>query len=478
MITTYESLNQQQLDAYWERILEKLRQMHGDAVFRSWLRPITCQSFEEGRICLNVPTRFMRDWVNNNYLETMRQLWQMEVPSVLDVTLKVQSAPVLKSVESEIQVGTPVEVGSPAIHTSMPEAFASDSEIIPSLEKVSSPLDPRFTFENFVVGKPNELAFAAAKRVSESPQMVPGCNPLFLYGGVGLGKTHLMHAIAWHIRRTNPQRKVIYLSAEKFMYQFIRAIRSNQAIAFKELFRSVDVLMVDDVQFIIGKDSTQEEFFHTFNSLVDQNKQLVISGDRSPSDLDGLEDRIKSRLGWGLVADIHPTSYELRLGILQSKAEHMKMNVPPKVLEFLAMKITSNIRELEGALNRVAAHSMLVGREITLDTVQDLLQDVLRANDRRINIDDIQRTVAGHYNIKVADMHSARRSVSIARPRQVAMYLSKQLTTKSLPEIGRRFGGKDHTTVIHAIRRIEELTGRDIELKEDIELLTRALQNR
>ncbi len=466
------------LASQWEAILEKLRQTHGDAVFRSWLKPITCGELSNGQIALLCPTRFMRDWVQNHYMDSIRQFWTSENSGVLGVELIVRPA------GSQAQVMASEEATVTHIAPQQSAFIPRSSETIegvdgiPSLERVSSPLDSRYTFDNFIVGKPNELAFAAAKRVAETPHVVAGCNPLFLYGGVGLGKTHLMHAIAWHIRRHTPERRVIYLSAEKFMYQFIRAIRFNQAIAFKELFRSVDVLMVDDVQFISGKDSTQEEFFHTFNALVDQNKQLVISGDRSPSDIDGLEERIKSRLGWGLVADIHPTSYELRLGILQSKVENMRLNVPPKVLEFLAMRITSNIRELEGALNRVTAHATLVGREITLDTVQDLLQDLLRANDRRINIDDIQRMVAGHYNIKVADMHSARRSVAIARPRQVAMYLSKHLTTKSLPEIGRRFGGKDHTTVMHAIKRIDELSSRDTELKEDIDLLTRSLQNR
>jgi chromosomal replication initiator protein len=301
-------------------------------------------------------------------------------------------------------------------------------------------------------------------------------NPLFLYGGVGLGKTHLMHAIAWHIRTQIPARKVIYLSAEKFMYQFIRALRFKSTMDFKDQFRSVDVLMIDDVQFISGKDSTQEEFFHTFNALVDQNRQIVISADKSPSDLEGMEDRMKSRLGWGLVADIHPTTYELRLGILQAKAEQRKAAIPPKVMEFLAHKITSNVRELEGALNRILAHATLVGRTISLESAQEVLHDLLRANDRRITIDEIQKRVAEHYNIRLADMHSARRARAVARPRQVAMFLCKQLTPRSLPEIGRKFGGRDHTTVMHAVRKIEELRATDRTLAEDVELLRRMLE--
>ena len=340
---------------------------------------------------------------------------------------------------------------------------------------ISAPLDPRFTFDNFVVGKPNELAYAAARRVAEAGT-VP-FNPLFLYGGVGLGKTHLMHAIAWHIRRRTPKRRIIYLSAEKFMYQFVRALRTKDTVAFKELFRSVDVLMIDDVQFIGGREATQEEFFHTFNALVDQNRQVVISADKSPSDLEGVEERMRSRMGWGLVADIHPTTYELRLGILQAKAEPLGVAVPTKVLEFLAHKITSNIRDLEGALNRIVAHATLIGRSISLEMTQEVLHDLLRANDRKVTIEEIQKKVAEHFNIKVSDMHSARRARAVARPRQVAMYLSKQLTARSLPEIGRRFGGRDHTTVMHAVKKVEELKVTDSEFAEDVELLRRMLDS-
>ncbi|MFP6745889.1 MAG: chromosomal replication initiator protein DnaA, partial [Alphaproteobacteria bacterium] len=340
----------------------------------------------------------------------------------------------------------------------------------------TSRLDQRFTFDNFVVGKSNEFAYAAARRVADA-DTVP-FNPLFIYGGVGLGKTHLMHAIAWQIRQADPDRRVVYLSAEKFMYQFIQALRFQNTMSFKERFRSIDVLMIDDVQFIGGKDSTQEEFFHTFNALVEQNHQLVITGDRSPSDLDGMEERLRSRLGWGLVADIHPTDYELRLGILQSKSEQLaSAAIPERVLEFLAHKITSSVRELEGALNRVVAHATLIGRPVTLETTQELLQDVLRAHDRRITIEEIQKRVAEHFNIRIADMHSARRARAVARPRQVAMYLAKQLTSRSLPEIGRKFGGRDHTTVMHAVKKVEQLRETDAAFAEDIDLLRRMLES-
>lgn len=454
----------------WERISEKLKGLYGDAVFRSWLKPLRYIGHSSSNIQLSLPTRFMREWVSSHYGDDIRNFWRQEKGAEgLSVEFVVGSLPATSVVQPVIS-----EVSSNVV---MPQQWQG-SNAPDNILQMGAPLDPRYTFENFVVGKPNELAHAAARRVAESAQVVPGCNPLFLYGGVGLGKTHLMHAIAWHIRKTNPSRRVMYLSAEKFMYQFIKALRFKEALAFKEQFRSVDVLMIDDVQFISGKDSTQEEFFHTFNALVDQNKQLVISGDRSPSDLEGIEERVRSRLGWGLVADIHTTSYELRLGILQSKIEQMQgIQIPQKVTEFLAHKITSNVRELEGALNRVVAHATLVGRSVTLEGTQDVLHDLLRANDRRISIDEIQKQVAGHYNIKVSDMHSARRSRVVARPRQVAMYLSKKFTAKSLPEIGRKFGGKDHTTVMHAVKRVEELMGSDAEFAKDLELLTKMVQN-
>ena len=346
--------------------------------------------------------------------------------------------------------------------------------VLETRKRISAPLDVRFKFDQFVVGKPNEFAYAAARRVAEASSV--SFNPLFLYGGVGLGKTHLMNAIAWEILERDASRTVMYLSAEKFMYQFVRALREQNTVDFKEQFRSVDVLMVDDVQFIGGRDATQEEFFHTFNALVDQGRQIILSADKSPSDLEGVEDRLKSRLNCGLVADIHATTYELRLAILEAKTEKMKLDPPHQVLEFLAHKITSNVRELEGALNRVAAHTQLVGRDLTLETTQEVLHDLLRANNRRVTIEEIQKQVAEHFNIRISDMHSARRARSVARPRQVAMYLAKQLTSRSLPEIGRKFGGRDHTTVMHAVKKVDELRDHDTVFAEDDELLRRMLE--
>jgi chromosomal replication initiator protein len=469
-------------EAQWARIRGRLRAEVGEAAFKSWLNPLTFDGVRDGAVKMALPTRFMRDHVMKHYAERLKLLWSGENPGVRAVEIVVAPGSLAAATPAGA-AGAPTPIAKPAIIRAKPAARrgAGDADETPAEAVVpaepaaiQAPLDPRLTFSNFVVGKPNELAFAAARRVADSAS-VP-FNPLFLYGGVGLGKTHLMHAIAWEIRTRDPARRVIYLSAEKFMYQFIRALRFRDTVAFKEQFRSVDVLMIDDVQFISGKDSTQEEFFHTFNALVDQNRQVVISADKSPSDLEGLEERLRSRLGWGLVADIHPTTYELRLGILQSKAEQLRAQIPQKVTEFLAHKIQSNVRELEGALNRIVAHSTLVGRDITLETTQEVLHDLLRANDRRVTIEEIQKRVAEHYTIRIADMSSARRARAVARPRQVAMYLAKVLTSRSLPEIGRKFGGRDHTTVMHAVRKIEELKAADPALAEDVELLRRMLE--
>jgi chromosomal replication initiator protein len=462
-----------EIAAQWARVRARVRDEFGEAAYRSWLRSMTLVEVVDGRARISVPTRFLRDWVAAHYSDRIRALWNAENEAITVVEIVVSGGGLASA-----------EPAAPAASLALAKEKGRDREPAaaadPTEEKeIGAALDPRFTFENFVVGKPNELAHAAARRIAESSvgasRGVP-FNPLFLYGGVGLGKTHLMHAIAWHIRTHEPSRKLIYLSAEKFMYQFIRALRFKDTMAFKEQFRSVDVLMIDDVQFISGKDSTQEEFFHTFNALVDQNRQVVISADKSPSDLEGMEERMRSRLGWGLVADIHPTNYELRLGILQAKAEQQRAEIPVKVLEFLAHKITSNVRELEGALNRIVAHAQLVGRTISIESAQEVLHDLLRANDRRVTIDEIQKRVAEHYNIRLADMHSARRARAVARPRQVAMWLCKQLTPRSLPEIGRKFGGRDHTTVMHAVRKIEELRANDRTLAEDVELLKRMLE--
>jgi chromosomal replication initiator protein len=453
----------------WTRVRDHLKSEYGETTFNSWLKNIELEKVTDNHVNMTLPTRFLRDWVINNYALRIRQLWSSEDEKIqsIDIHVKASSNPAPAKRKS-------ATIGLGEAKTAFTAKTNGDGRREQN-SSLGAQLDPRFTFDNFVVGKSNELAHAAARRVSDDKDTIP-FNPLYLYGGVGLGKTHLMHAIGHAIAANSPEKKVMYLSAEKFMYRFIRALRFKDTMTFKDQFRSVDVLMIDDVQFIAGKESTQEEFFHTFNALVDQNHQIIISGDRSPTDLEGMEERMRSRLGWGLVADIHPTDYELRLGILQSKVENAKIAIEPRILEFLAHRITSNVRELEGALNRVLAYSDLVGRTVTLESTQEVLRDLLRANDRRITIEEIQKRVAEHFNIRMSEMHSARRARAVARPRQVAMYLAKQLTSRSLPEIGRKFGGRDHTTVMHAVRKIDELCEADQSLSEDIELLRRMLE--
>jgi len=437
----------------WSNLKLRLKDLYGEAEYSNWLKLLTFSKVEKDIVIFYAPTKFMCDWILSHYGKKILSLWIEQNKSIKDITIHVYNDKEPKEKNENFKR---------TINTSNTDDFENN-------------LDPRFTFKDFVVGKSNELAFSACRRVADSED-VP-FNPLFLYGGVGLGKTHLMHAIAWQRNKLNPKLKILYLSAEKFMYEFIKALRLKNTVAFKEQFRSVNLLMIDDVQFIIGKESTQEEFFHTFNALADQNRQMVISADKSPSDLEGLEERLRSRLGWGLVADIHPTTYELRLSIIEAKIEKYNIDLSKDVIEFLAHKITSNVRELEGALTRLAAHVTLVGRNVDLEIAEDLLQDLLRASDRRTTIDQIQKKVAEHFNVKISDMHSARRSRTVARPRQIAMFLAKNLTTRSLPEIGRKFGGRDHTTVIHAIKKVQELVKNDSSLSEDIEILTRSLQS-
>ncbi|MBU6235751.1 MAG: chromosomal replication initiator protein DnaA [Alphaproteobacteria bacterium] len=446
--------------AVWESVHESLRQEYGEAVFRSWLKPMQLQAFYQGTLEVSVPTRFMRDWIGSHYHDRI-------VSMCREANADIQRVQIVVQVQT-LRDPAPA-TGAAALDVALGRASA-EGDIYSEL---SSPLDPRFTFETFVVGKPNAFAVAACRRVVEADGMP--FNPLYIYGGVGLGKTHLMHAMA-HALRERQNRKVVYLSAEKFMYQFVRALRRQDSMNFKEQFRSVDVLMIDDIQFIAGKDSTQEEFFHTFNALVDQGKLIVISGDRAPMDLEGLDERLRSRLGWGLVADIKPSTFDLRLDVVKSKAALMNVELPQDVTHFLAGKITSNIRELEGALNRLAVHRDMTNAALTLDTTQEVLSDVLRSYERRITIDEIQRKVAEHYNLRLTDMHSARRSRNVARPRQVAMYLCKKLTTRSLPEIGRKFGGRDHTTVMHAVKKVEELMTEDTLFADEVNGVRRILK--
>lgn len=480
----------------WDEVRAQLRRHLGDAQYGAWLQTLRLENLDmAGIVTLSVEGRFRRDWIDSHLGDALLQIWSgvnADVRKINLVNFKGQNSAGDAADHVAVTGGRPLSsatapaaAAAPAQPEKRPIFPLSGEPVAAQLfhdpDGIGAPFDPDFTFDNFVVGKSNEFAHAAALGVASSGGATR-FNPLFLYGGVGLGKTHLMHAIAWEIRARHPERKVMYLSAEKFMYQFIKALRGRDTMAFKEALRSVDVLMIDDVQFIGGKGSTQDEFFHTFNALVDNQKQLVISADRSPSSLDGIEERIKSRLSSGLVADIHPTDYELRLGILQTKAKlcqerHPAVNVPRTVLEFLAQQIASNVRELEGALTRIVAYAELAGQPVTTEMTREVMADLLRGQARQVTIDEIQRKTAEYYSLRLSDLLSARRTRMIARPRQVAMYLSKQLTSRSLPEIGRKFGGRDHTTVIHAVRRIEELRENDPAVDNDVENLQRLLQD-
>lgn len=451
-------------DDCWGLVKSHLEATLGNDAFSNWIAPLDFKGLESGVAQFDAPTTFIGNWVRRSYGNRMRELFLEYGAHVDRIEFSVPNSSA-KRASRNAPTGT--------VGNTMATQARDEAETLPG-----SVLDPRFTFDRFVVGKPNELAFAAAKRVAESSAV--GFNPLFLYGGVGLGKTHLMQSIVWEIRRSRPEARVIYLSAEQFMHRFVQALRRNDTMSFKEMFRSIDVLMVDDVQFIAGKNSTQQEFFDTFNALIDQNKQIVISADRAPGDIE-IEERITSRLQWGMVVDVHPADYELRLGIIQAKAELQREFYPevvilPGVLEFLAQRISQNVRVLEGSLTRLFAFGSLAGKPVTIEMAQECLSDILRASDRKVTIDEIIRKVATHYNLKVNDILSARRARAIARPRQVGMYLAKKLTQKSLPEIGRSFGGRDHTTVMHAVKKIDELKATDSAIEEDIELLRRSLE--
>ena len=445
--------------AAWDAVRQGLRQSCGQRAFDGWLKPLGLAAFEAetGVVRLAAPSAFLANWVQTHFAEQIELAWRAVMPQARTVLIEAAEAG-----------GRPMlSADTPATIEAAPEKAAAP--------QTGSAFDQRYTFESFVVGKANELAYNAAHSLAEGGKLQ--FNPLFLHGGVGLGKTHLMHAIGQDYRARHPEARVVYMSAEKFMYEFVAAMRAKDTHSFKARLRSADLLMIDDVQFIAGKDSTQEEFFHAMNELISAGRRLVISADRSPQDLEGIESRILSRLSWGLVADINTADFELRYNIILKKLEAQpQAAVPNDVVMFLAKRISASIRELEGALHRVLAFARLSNRTIDLDFTQEALADQLRASQRRITIDEIQRKVCEHFRIRQAEMGSPRRSREVARPRQIAMYLAKQLTQRSLPEIGRRFGGRDHTTVIHAVRKIEELRAADAEIDADVRLLMRQLE--
>lgn len=432
----------------------------GDTAYRSWIAPVTLTACGNGALELQAPTRFVRDWVRAHYAERIKALWTRSYGPVARVDIvsapegRAANAPVAEQASGDVVPFTP----------------RSDVNVV---DAFSSPLDARFTFENYVTGDANAFAFAAARKVAAGEGVT--FNPLVVHGPVGHGKTHLLQAIAHEARKLRPQARVVYMSAEKFMFQFVRALRQKDTMAFKEQLRAIDVLMIDDIQFVAGKESTQEEFFHTVHALIEQGKHVVVSADRSPVAIDGLSDRLRSRLSGGLVTAIGTMPQDLRRAVLDAKCAMMNRAVPADVLDFLAQKISSSTRELEGALSRLIAHAELTGQTICLESAAKLLEDILRVSDRRLGVEDILKAVSEHYSLRMSDLLSPRRARAVARPRQMAMYLSKVLTSCSLPDIGRKFGGRDHTTIIHGIRKIEELLQSDNGLQADIAALKTAL---
>ena len=466
----------------WRRVKDQLRTELGEDVFSSWFGRMELEVVEKGLVRLSVPTRFLRNWIQSHYSEKVLLKWQSEEPDVTRLELTVRSSTI------RVPIAKPKTLPPPPARDGRepPLEIANARASIPFMNVHEalggSPLDPRLTFETFIVGRSNTLAHAAAKQVATSRHGEPLMfNPLYVHAAVGLGKTHLLQAITW-AGNTAGDRKMLYLTAERFMYGFVSALRSQNTLAFKETIRAIDVLVIDDLQFLQGR-STQAEFCHTLNTLIDAGRQVVIASDRPPADLESLDDRVRSRLAGGLVVEIGSLGEELRLEILKSRiaaarAHHPGFEVPQPVLAFIAKSVTHNGRDLEGAVNRLLAHSKLTGQSVTIEMAEREMRDLIRpAEPKRVRIEDIQRIVARQYNVSRADLLSSRRTANVVRPRQVAMYLAKVLTLRSLPEIGRRFGGRDHTTVLHAVRKIENLAGNDSAFAEEIESLKRQLQD-
>jgi chromosomal replication initiator protein len=466
----------------WDKVKQRLRAELGEDVFTSWFARMELDAVDKGAVRLSVPTRFLRNWIQSHYSEKVLSNWQAEEPLITRLELSVRSS----TVRPALPKYKPAE--EPAPTRNMREAPVNGGDVRASVPFMSvhealggSPLDPRLSFETFIVGRSNTLAHAAAKQVATARRSEALMfNPLYIHAGVGLGKTHLLQAITW--AGNGSDRKVLYLTAERFMYGFVSALRSQTTLAFKEALRTIDVLVIDDLQFLQGR-STQAEFCHTLNALIDAGRQVVIASDRPPADLESLDDRVRSRLAGGLVVEIGSLGEELRLDILKSRIaaatiHHPGFEVPGPVIVFIAKSITHNGRDLEGAVNRLLAHNKLSGQPVTLEMAEREMRDLIRPTEpKRVRIEDIQRIVARQYNVSRADLLSSRRTANVVRPRQVAMYLAKVLTLRSLPEIGRRFGGRDHTTVLHAVRKIETLAGNDTALAEEIESLKRQLQD-
>jgi chromosomal replication initiator protein len=465
----------------WSKVKERLRAEVGDDVYSSWFARMDLETIEDDAVRLSVPTRFLKSWIQSHYAEQVLACWQAEKSAIGRVELIVRSAVLRSAVADRTKEQEPAVPNGrfPSQNGAARPLLAGEGNGHEALG--GSPLDPRLTFDTFVVGRSNTLAHAAAKQVAAARRADPVMfNPLYIHAGVGLGKTHLLQAITWAGNAAG-ERKLLYLTAEKFMYGFVSALRTQTALAFKETLRGIGVLVIDDLQFLQGK-STQAEFCHTLNALIDANRQVVIASDRPPADLESLDDRVRSRLAGGLVVEMGPLGEELRFEILKARvqaarAHHPSFDVPLPVLGYIAKTVTHNGRDLEGALNRLLAHNKLTGQPVTLEMAEREVRDLIRPQEpKRVKIEDIQRVVARQYNVSRSDLLSSRRTANVVRPRQVAMYLAKTLTLRSLPEIGRRFGGRDHTTVLHAVRKIEGLVGSDLALAEEIESLKRQLQ--
>ena len=467
----------------WTRVKGRLRSTVGEDVYTSWFARMDLESVRDESVHLSVPTRFLKSWIQAHYAERVLSAWQAELPEVHHIDLTVRSA--MRAVAPVKEVAPNMEarrVERAEVRAPIDLRAAATAPVSANHDALGgSPLDPRLTFASFVVGRANTLAQAAARQVAEARRGDPVMfNPLYIHAGVGLGKTHLLQAVTWS-GNAGGERKVLYLTAEKFMYGFVAALKTQTSLAFKEALRGIDVLVIDDLQFLQGK-STQAEFCHTLNALIDAGRQVVIAADRPPSDLESLDDRVRSRLAGGLVVEMGALGEDLRLGILKSRVaaarvHHASFDVPDQVLDYLARTITHNGRDLEGAINRLLAHSKLNSQPVTLEMAEREVRDLIRPQEpKRIKIEDIQRVVARQYNVSRSDLLSSRRTANVVRPRQVAMYLAKTLTLRSLPEIGRRFGGRDHTTVLHAVRKIEALVAKDTALSEEVESLKRQLQ--
>ncbi|WP_447587802.1 chromosomal replication initiator protein DnaA, partial [Aquipseudomonas campi] len=473
----------------WQQCVELLRDELPAQQFNTWIRPLQVES-EGDDLRVYAPNRFVLDWVNEKYMVRLLELLAeranglapslslligskrsaapraMTPPPVMNRPTSTPSAPVNEPVTTpgSTQVAAPEPAPSRPVERTVQVEGAL---------KHTSYLNRTFTFENFVEGKSNQMARAAAWQVADN--LKHGYNPLFLYGGVGLGKTHLMHAVGNHLLKKNPNAKVVYLHSERFVADMVKALQLNAINEFKRFYRSVDALLIDDIQFFAKKERSQEEFFHTFNALLEGGQQVILTSDRYPKEIEGLEERLKSRFGWGLTVAVEPPELETRVAILMKKAEQTKVDLPHDAAFFIAQRIRSNVRELEGALKRVIAHSHFTNQPITIELIRESLKDLLALQDKLVSVDNIQRTVAEYYKIKISDLLSKRRSRSVARPRQVAMALSKELTNHSLPEIGDAFGGRDHTTVLHACRKIAELRESDADIREDYKNLLRTL---